>query len=122
MPLRLYKCPECGYEQKRMDKKSEPKLPPYCKRCYTQDEKEVRTKRVIGAPQAKFMEKVDAFKNKSNMKDQQKILLERSREHSRDHGLDDLIQTNEADLAKKNQWLVENSDGSLRKRKKIDDI
>lgn len=122
MPLRLYKCPECDYEQKRMDKKSEPKLSPYCKRCYTQEDTMIRTKRVIGSPQAKFMEKVDAFKNKSNMQGQQKMLLERSRAHTRDHASDDLIQTNEVEIAKKNQWLVENSDGSLRKRKKIDDI
>lgn len=122
MPLRLYRCPECGHEQRRMDKKEEPKLSPYCHKCYVEEDKEVRTKKVLGAPQAKFMEKTDSFRNKSNMKDQQKILLERSRVHTRDQAADDLIQSNEADIAKKNQWLVENSDGSLRKRKKIDDI
>lgn len=122
MPLRLYRCPDCDYEMKRFDKKSEPKLSPYCVRCYTNEECMTRTKKVIGAPSAKFMEKTDVNKNMSNMVGQQKELLERSRNHSRDHGLDDLIQENESKIAKDNNWLVENSNGSLRKRRKIDDI
>jgi len=123
MPLRLYKCPECSHEQRKMYRRDVVTLSPYCERCYVLDEIMIRTKRVIGAPQAKFMEKVDANKNKSNLVGQQKMLLERSREHTRDsEAADDLIQTNEVEVATKNSWLVKNSDGSLRKRKKIDDI
>lgn len=123
MPLRLYRCPVCGHEQRRMDRSGESKLAPLCEVCNAQNETEVRTERVIGSPQAKFMEKVDQAKNKSNLKGQQKMLLERSRVHTRDsEAADELIQTNEVEVAEKNAWLVRDSSGNLRKRKGIDDL
>lgn len=72
----------------------------------------------LEAPQAKFMEPRDKAKGKSVLKDQNKLLKERSRNHSRDQELDELITMNSKDLAVKNKWV--NEDG--RKRKKIDDI
>ena len=119
MPVRKYKCHKCSYVCRAFDRKSG--LEPLCDRCLIERKTDVRMARIIGAPQAKFMEKIDSNKNRSNMKDQQKMLLERSRVHTRDQAADDLIQANEEEVATKNQWLVKNSDGSLRKRKGIDD-
>lgn len=110
MPLRMWTCKKCKVDLTTFNKS------PICEGC----DKEMET--VLQAPKAKFMEKTSVSKNTSNMKGQQKELLERSRNHSRDHGLDDLIQENEIKVAKDNKWLVENSNGSLRKRRKIDDI
>jgi hypothetical protein len=63
------------------------------------------------------MEKTDAERGKSAMIDQQKVLKERARKHSRDVDMDDLIQNNEKDLAHKNGWV--RPDGT--KRRSIDD-
>jgi phosphoglycerate-specific signal transduction histidine kinase len=120
MPIKTHKCPECGFVETAMRKPTS--VPPRCEKCYYEREIDVRMNRVFKAPEAKFMEKTDSFRNKSKRIGQDKELLERARVHSRDHALDELIQTNEAEIVKKNKWLVENSDGSLRKRKKIDDI
>ena len=113
MPVRYYECQnvECGITFRSMKDK------PKCPECET-----TILKKLLKAPQAKFLEKLDPEKNKSRLKDSDKILKERSRNHSRDNDLMDLVQMNEGDKAIQNQWLVENSDGSLRKRKKIDDI
>lgn len=73
---------------------------------------------VFQAPQAKMLEPVSKFKGKSQLKDQQKILRARTRNHARDHDLEDLITTNSKEVVKKNKWV--NSDG--RKRRKIDDL
>ena len=104
MAFKIHKCPICGLEFKT--KKSEV----FCscgELCEIQ----------LSAPQTKFMEKVDPNSDKSALVNQQKILKERARAHSRDNELDVLIQSNPADDAVKNSWV--GKDGS--KRKKMED-
>lgn len=74
-------------------------------------------KKVMAPPGTKFMEKKDPEKGKSVLKDQEKILKERARSFSRENELDDMIQSNTNDVAKRQGWL--NAEG--KKRKKVDD-
>jgi len=69
------------------------------------------------APTVTILEKQDPYTNKSRLKDQEKILKERARNHSRDVETTDLIEKNPLDEAVKNGWIKE--DGTV--RKKIDD-
>jgi hypothetical protein len=64
-----------------------------------------------------MMEPQDKERGKSQIKDQQKILKEKARGHSRDVEMTDLIEANPMDEAVKNGWVRE--DG--KPRKKIDD-
>lgn len=73
---------------------------------------------ILTAPESKMMEKSDAFRGKSRMKDQMKILKERSRNHARDHDADELINLNNKNSLGRSGFL--NKDG--KKRKKIDDL
>lgn len=75
------------------------------------------TKLSLGAPQAKFLEPRTPG-GKSVLKNQDKILKARSREHARDHDLDELIASNSHQLARQNEWITDKG----RKRKRIDDI
>ena len=104
MPLRLFECPECGIQFKT--KQSHPM---HC---------DAVAEPVMSAPDVKFMEKMDAEKGRSQMIGQQQILKERSRKHSRDVEMHDLIQNNETELSFQNGWL--NKDG--KKRTGIDDL
>lgn len=70
------------------------------------------------APQAKFMEPRPGKPGKSILKNQNKILKARTREHSRNFELDELIANNSEVLAKQNQWITDKG----RKRTRIDDI
>jgi len=72
----------------------------------------------LSAPNAKMLEPRNKEKGLSVLKDQNKILKSRSRNHARDVELDELITTNDEKYVKQNQWIRE--DG--RKRRKIDDI
>lgn len=104
MALKKWKCQKCKQETETFKN-----APVHC---------ELPMQLELEAPQAKFMEPRDKAKGKSVLKDQNKLLKERSRNHSRDQELDELITMNSKDLAVKNKWV--NEDG--RKRKKIDDI
>lgn len=104
MPLRTWRCPECGLEFQ-----TKTKAPTHCG--------DVAAELVLTAPKTKFMEKVDQERNKSNVVGQQAVLKERARKHSRDNETHDLIQNNDRETALKNEWLKE--DGSIRKA--IDD-
>jgi hypothetical protein len=71
----------------------------------------------LALPSTKFLEAVDKDGGKSQLKDQQKILLERARAHSRDVEMHDMIQNNPQQISYQNKWLKE--DGT--KRSAIDD-
>ncbi len=73
------------------------------------------------APNQKFMISANKATGTSKLKDNTKILTERARNHSRDHDLDDNIQTN---LANGMEEQVNRSllNEKKERRKKIDDI
>jgi hypothetical protein len=70
------------------------------------------------APKAKFMEPRHKAKGKSVLKDQNKMLKARTREHTRDFELDELIANNSLDMAKKNKWITDKG----KRRTRIDDL
>lgn len=104
MPLKWFKCLECGHEFRT--KQTNPI------HCFESDCEEILT-----VPMVKYMEKQDQEKGKSAMINQEKILRERARKHSRDNSMHDLTQTNEKYLAEQNGWVKK--DGTVRKA--IDD-
>lgn len=73
---------------------------------------------VIKTPNGKFMVCANKATGKSKLKDMEKILTERARNHSRDQNLDDTITLN-----KDNQFAVHNNllNEKGERRKKIDD-
>lgn len=76
---------------------------------------------LIIAPNQKFMVSANKATGKSKLKDANKILTERARNHSRDHDLDDNIQVNIANGLESNvQRSFLNS--KKERRRKIDDI
>jgi len=103
MPLKLWECPLCGAQVKT--KQTEPM---HC---------DTLCKVVLTTPSVKMMETTDPERGKSELKDQQKILKARARQHARDVEMDDLIQTNESTIAHQNRWVMP----SGQRRKKIDD-
>jgi len=115
MALRIYKCPLCK-KVKRTLKKSVPK----CNRDKKGNSHPVKTmKEEIPVPGSKFLECANAATGKSKLRNKNKILLERSRNHSRDHSLDDTIQINrDNELGVSNNLLNEHG----QRRKKVDDL
>lgn len=107
MPLLKFKCVKCNEVFRTFAKDAY-----HCK---------VLAKRVITPPRSKFMEaKDDSMRDrgKSQLKNQEAILRERTRNFKRDHETDDLIQSNPQTKAVEYGWF--NRDG--KKRNKIDDI
>lgn len=79
----------------------------------------IGAEKLLSVPSIKYMEKADPILGISALKDMDSITLERSRNHSRDHELDELIQENrEHTNPHDNQWLTK--DGL--KRKAISDL
>lgn len=118
MPINRFKCDLCGFERDSM------RAAPKCN--HNQEEEGVphpvrEMTKILAAPQAKFLEprdEVSKDRGKSVLKDQNKILKERARNHSRDVDMDDLIQSTPKEAAAGAKWL--RADGT--KRKKIDDL
>lgn len=74
---------------------------------------------VIQAPGGKFMVKANKSTNRSKLKDMDKIMKERARNHSRDTDLDENIQINKDNkLGVSQNFLNEKGE----RRRKIDDI
>lgn len=75
-------------------------------------------KELLKAPNSKYMVTANASTGRSKLKDQEKVLTERARNHARENDLDDTIQLN-----KDNQFQVStqllNKKGQ--RRTKIDD-
>lgn len=114
MPVRYYECPVCRKMVRTMKKEV-----PKCN--HGEEAIAISMQEVLVAPELKFQEYKDHIakeKGRPQLKNQQRILRERTRNHSRDYEMHDLIQSNDPDEAKKNQWV--NEDGSV--RKKIDDM
>ncbi len=111
MPLFSYQCKECE-EVKETFKKN-----PTCE-CTGS---EVAMEKFLSAPGLKMMEPRGPEakeRGKSVLKNQNKMLRERTRNHSRDCDLNDLIQTNAPEVVEAAGWLNSNRT----KRRKIDDI
>lgn len=110
MPLRYFKCPLC--DQARQTLKNDiPKCSnDRCEHCEMEE--------LMTAPESKMMETVDPHTGKSRLKDQMKILRERSRNYARDREADDLIQFNKKNGIERSGFLTK--DG--KKRTKLDDI
>lgn len=74
---------------------------------------------ILSCPNGKFMIASNKATGKSKLKDSEKVLMERARNHSRDNDLDDNISLNrDNDLGVKQNLL--NKKGE--RRRKIDDI
>ena len=113
--VRIFNCLKCRNQSRTLKKAEDWK----CRHCGTTAKKNFEE--VLTAPNSKFMEPKDEVakaKGKSQLKNQQKILRERTRNWSRENETHDLIQKNPEEEAVKNQWI--NADGSP--RKKIDDL
>lgn len=105
MPLRTFQCSICGTEINTLKKEA----PLHCN---------TATELVITAPSVTALETVDPAKNTKRMKNQQKILKERARNHSRDNDLHDMIQVSKGEKLTAANFL--NKSG--KKRTKFDDI
>lgn len=104
MPLRIYRNKKTGEEVRTLK---------------TKDSKE--WEEVLVPPGQKFMVAANVATGTSKLKDQDKILKERSRNHSRNVDLDDTIQVNKAnglDASVATNLLNEKG----RRRTKLDDI
>ena len=91
MPIRLYKCSTCGFEKKAL-------RPQEC-----HGPMEI----LLVAPSTKFLEPRDKDRGKSIIKDQDKILKERAKDHVRANDYHDLTQTNNNAMAERIGWINE---------------
>lgn len=76
---------------------------------------------LIEAPNQKFMISADSFLGKSKIKDSEKVLKARARNHSRDVLGDDTIQVN-LDMGSKSSVSKNLLNEKGERRKKIDDL
>lgn len=114
MALRLFKCKICGHELETLRNRI-----PECNHNNKGDS--VEMEEVLSAPNQKFMITANAAEGKSKLKDADKILKARARNHSRDVLGDETIQINTTNGLKgavaKN---LLNEKGQ--RRRKIDDL
>ena len=122
MALRVFRCPICQQEVRTLKATA-----PVCLHFSGSDEAEFRSlgcpepcemEVQLQAPETKFMETTNPERGKSKLKNQHKILLERSRTYARDYEADELIQRNRDNGIDRSGFL--RKDG--KKRGKIDDI
>lgn len=119
MPLKLYKCPLCQHERETL----RPRIP----KCNHNQEEEgfptplVEMVEVMTAPNQKFMITSNPEKHTSKLKDAERILKARARNHSRDVDLDVTIQKN-LDNGLNEQVARNLLNNKGQKRRKIDDI
>ena len=111
MALNQFECPLCGYVRESFRKD------PKCN--HNQDEEGIPIpltpmRKLIAAPQAKFLEPTNKEHGKSQLKDQKKILMERAKEHARLNDYHDLAQANSPEMAKAQGWVRE--DGTVKKK------
>ncbi|PWU06075.1 MAG: hypothetical protein C5B47_08065 [Verrucomicrobia bacterium] len=111
MPVRYFECPVCKNVVRTLKASA-----PFCN--HGEGDLSAQMVELLVAPSTKMMEKVNPATNKSRMKDQMKILKERSRNHARDHESEELIGLNRANGIERSGFL--NKDGTRRRR--IDDI
>lgn len=104
MALRIYKNKITGEEKKSLKKLSGSEW-----------------EEVLIAPNDKFMVASNPFEGKSKLKDSQKMLTERARNHSRDVLGDETIQTN-LNAGSKESVAMNLLNEKGERRRKIDDI
>lgn len=114
MPLRYFKCPKCGTERETL-RKDTPRC--NCEGTLENPLQWTDMEEILVAPDAKMMETIDKNTGKSRLKDQMKILQERSRNYARDREADDLIQMNQKNGIERSGFLTK--DG--KRRTKLDD-
>lgn len=119
MALRHYKCSLCGHERETLRNR----IP----RCNHNQEEEgspspvSMMEEIIVAPNQKFMIASNVGEGKSKLKDSEKALKARARNHSRDVLGDDTIQTN-IDAGGKGSVAMNLLNEKGQRRRKIDDI
>jgi len=105
MPLRRYKCDKCGKERETLKKG----VPECC---------ELKMEEVLEAPKTKLMVKANKATGRSKMKDMDKVLKERARNHARDVEGHDIIQKSGINQITAANQLNDKGE----KRKKADDL
>ena len=115
--LRYYKCDLCGHIRETLRNKIPKCNHNQCEEGIPIPLKEM--KEVIKSPSGKFMIPANKATGRSKLKDMDKTLKERARNHSRDTLLDDNIQLNKDNKFGVSQNFL-NEKGE--KRRKIDDI
>lgn len=119
MPLKLYKCPLCGYERETIRNRI-----PKCNHNQEEEGEPVPLtdmEELIVAPNQKFMVTANAEKHSSKIKDGERVLKARARNHSRDVDGDTTIQKNlDNGLHEQVARSLLNPQGT--RRRKIDDI
>lgn len=116
MPLRQFQCPVCGQTGETL-KKSTPK----CNHNQDEENNPVEMVEVIVAPNQKFMVAANAATGTSKIKDSEKVLKARARNHSRDVLADETIQKN-LDMGSKESVARNLLNEKGERRRKIDDI
>lgn len=119
MSLRRFKCPACGHERETLRNKI-----PICN--HNQEEEGspyplTEMEEMIVAPNQKFMVAANQALGTSKLKDSEKILKARARNHSRDVLGDETIQKN-LDMGSKEAVAKNLLNSSGQRRRKIDDI
>jgi hypothetical protein len=116
MPLRHFRCPLCGHERETLRNRI-----PKCN--HNRDEEGDLTDMVeiLSAPNQKFMVKANEATGTSKIKDSDKALKARARNHSRDVLGDETIQIN-TDNGLKESVARNLLNEKGQKRRKIDDI
>lgn len=104
MPIHILKCSVCDEKVRSLSKDRD-----HCGKHMVP---------VIASPEAIFKEPRDKEHGKSVLKDMNKIVYKRFKDHARDNELHDLIQQNPGEASKVRGWL--NEHGTI--RKKIDDL
>lgn len=117
MGLKIYECPICKFEHKTLKTLSEPVLCEDVNKNYT--EKCSTLILSMNCPSTKLVEIADKATGRRKLKDMDKVLKERSRNHSREVELDDNIQINSDNKFQVSRNLL-NEKGE--RRRKIDDI
>jgi hypothetical protein len=118
MPLRIFTCDYCNNVKRTLGKDSYFECDHGVDASDENFEPPSAMREVLAAPTAKMMEVIDKETGKSRLKDQMKILKERTRNYARDREADDLIQANRNNGIERSGFL--NKDG--KKRTKLDDL
>ena len=116
MPLRVFECPLCGQTRETLRNRT-----PKCNHNRDEEGELTDMVEVLLAPNQKFMVTANAATGTSKIKDSDKILKARARNHSRDVLGDETIQTN-TDNGLKESVARNLLNEKGQRRRKIDDI
>lgn len=119
MALRYFKCPLCGHERETLRNRI-----PKCNHNQEEEGSPVPLKdmeEILSAPNQKFMVAANPHTGTSKIKDSEKTLKARARNHSRDVLGDENIQIN-SDMGSKESVSRNLLNEKGERRRKIDDI